>query len=142
MKFNIFILVVLYFTIQVVAYFNILIAIHLIGLSIVITIANLIDSRTEIQKAIDAQTKRNVSIDLEYNALKSNIEAISSLLEKTKDETTTKFNNNKTSIMDLTSAVTDLVRNYTNMGKHLKNTRDEINTVKIVVQKHDRQLRM
>ena len=44
--------------------------------------------------------------------------------------------------MDLTSAVTDLVRNYTNMGKHLKNTRDEINTVKIVVQKHDRQLRM
>lgn len=142
MKFNIFILVVLYFTIQVVAYFNILIAIHLIGLSIVITIANLIDSRTEIQKAIDAQTKRNVSIDLEYNALKSNIEAIASLLEKTKDETTTKFNNNKTSIMDLTSAVTDLVRNYTNMGKHLKNTRDEINTVKIVVQKHDRQLRM
>lgn len=142
MKFNIFILVVLYFTIQVIAYFNILIAIHLIGLSIVITIANLIDSRTEIQNAIDAQTKRNVSIDLEYNALKSNIEAISSLLEKTKDETTTKFNNNKTSIMDLTSAVTDLVRNYTNMGKHLKNTRDEINTVKIVVQKHDRQLRM
>ena len=142
MKFNIFILVVLYFTIQVVAYFNILIAIHLIGLSIVITIANLIDSRTEIQKTIDAQTKRNVSIDLEYNALKSNIEAIASLLEKTKDETTTKFNNNKTSIMDLTSAVTDLVRNYTNMGKHLKNTRDEINTVKIVVQKHDRQLRM
>lgn len=142
MKFNIFILVVLYFTIQVVAYFNILIAIHLIGLSIVITIANLIDSRTEMQKAIDAQTKRNVSIDLEYNALKSNIEAIASLLEKTKDETTTKFNNNKTSIMDLTSAVTDLVRNYTNMGKHLKNTRDEINTVKIVVQKHDRQLRM
>lgn len=142
MKFNIFILVVLYFTIQVVAYFNILIAIHLIGLAIVIMIANLIDSRTEIQKAIDAQTKRNVSIDLEYNALKSNIEAISSLLEKTKDETTTKFNNNKTSIMDLTSAVTDLVRNYTNMGKHLKNTRDEINTVKIVVQKHDRQLRM
>lgn len=142
MKFNIFILVVLYFTIQVVAYFNILIAIHLIGLSIVITIANLLDSRTEMQKAIDAQTKRNVSIDLEYNALKSNIEAIASLLEKTKDETTTKFNNNKTSIMDLTSAVTDLVRNYTNMGKHLKNTRDEINTVKIVVQKHDRQLRM
>jgi ribosomal protein S17E len=142
MKFNIFILVVLYFTIQVVAYFNILIAIHLIGLSIVITIANILDSRTEMQKAIDAQTKRNVSIDLEYNALKSNIEAISSLLEKTKDETTTKFNNNKTSIMDLTSAVTDLVRNYTNMGKHLKNTRDEINTVKIVVQKHDRQLRM
>ena len=142
MKFNIFILVVLYFTIQVVAYFNILIAIHLIGLSIVITIANLIDSRTEIQKTIDAQTKRNVSIDLEYNALKSNIEAIASLLEKTKEETTTKFNNNKTSIMDLTSAVTDLVRNYTNMGKHLKNTRDEINTVKIVVQKHDRQLRM
>lgn len=142
MKFNIFILVVLYFTIQVVAYFNILIAIHLIGLSIVITIANLLVSRTEMQKAIDAQTKRNVSIDLEYNALKSNIEAISSLLEKTKDETTTKFNNNKTSIMDLTSAVTDLVRNYTNMGKHLKNTRDEINTVKIVVQKHDRQLRM
>lgn len=142
MKFNIFILVVMYFTIQVLAYFNILIAIHLIGLAIIITIANLINTRTEIQKSIDAQTKRNESIDLEYTALKSNIEAIASLLEKTKEETTTKFNNNKTSIMDLTSAVTDLVRNYTNMGKHLKNTRDEINTVKIVVQKHDRQLRM
>ncbi len=142
MKFNIFVLVFLYFTIQVLAYFNILIAIHLIGLAIVIAIANLIDTRNEIQKSIDAQTKRNESIDLEYTALKSNIEAIASLLEKTKEETTTKFNNNKTSIMDLTSAVTDLVRNYTNMGKHLKNTRDEINTVKIVVQKHDRQLRM
>ena len=142
MKFNIFVLVFLYFTIQVLAYFNILIAIHLIGLAIIITIANLINTRTEIQKSIDAQTKRNESIDLEYTALKSNIEAIASLLEKTKEETTTKFNNNKTSIMDLTSAVTDLVRNYTNMGKHLKNTRDEINTVKIVVQKHDRQLRM
>lgn len=142
MKFNIFVLVFLYFTIQVLAYFNILIAIHLIGLAIVIAIANLIDTRNEIQKSIDAQTKRNDSIDLEYTALKSNIEAIASLLEKTKEETTTKFNNNKTSIMDLTSAVTDLVRNYTNMGKHLKNTRDEINTVKIVVQKHDRQLRM
>ena len=142
MKFNIFVLVFLYFTIQVLAYFNILIAIHLIGLAIVIAIANLIDTHNEIQKLIDAQTKRNESIDLEYTALKSNIEAIASLLEKTKEETTTKFNNNKTSIMDLTSAVTDLVRNYTNMGKHLKNTRDEINTVKIVVQKHDRQLRM